>query len=147
MAPDNGDQRSEQAPLARDRFRVAMSDTDAARVIYFGAPARWAERLVTAWLADVKFPISGLLAAGFGMPAVHVELSYHRALRLDDLVEASLWVDKKSARSVTWRADFTRSSEFPVAVQALLTQVYARIDGDVPVPVPWPNALSDLFGE
>jgi hypothetical protein len=65
---------SEEAPserhvvLARDRFRVTMSDTDAARLIYFGAPARWAQRLLTTWLADVGTPLSKSLDSGFDAP-------------------------------------------------------------------------------
>jgi acyl-CoA thioester hydrolase len=70
MRSEDADSRPGALPLARERFRVAMSDTDAAQVIYFGAPTRWTERLVTTWLADVKHPTSELLAAGFGMPAV-----------------------------------------------------------------------------
>jgi acyl-CoA thioester hydrolase len=134
-------------PLARERFRVAMGDTDAAQVIYFGAPARWAERLVTTWLADVKFPTSGLLAAGFGMPAVHAELTYHSALRLDDPVEATLWLHRKSVRSVTWRAEFANPAGSTPAVEVLLTQVYTHVGEGRLVAVPWPDSLAELFGE
>ncbi len=134
-----------RTPLARDRFRVTMADTDAAQVIYFGAPARWAERLVTGWLAEVKFATSDLLAAGLGMPAVRAELSYHRPLRLDDVVEAALWVHRKSARSVTWRAEFARAAGAPPAVEVLLTQVYARVEDGGLVPIPWPDRLNALL--
>lgn len=147
MTPGSDDPAAPRTPLARDRFRVAMGDTDAAQVIYFGAPARWAERLATTWLADVKFPTSELLAAGFGMPAVHAELTYRSPLRLDDPVEGTLWLHRKSARSVTWRAEFTRPAESPPAVEVLLTQVHVRIEEGRPTPVPWPEALADLFGE
>jgi acyl-CoA thioester hydrolase len=147
MTSDDPSPGAGKDPLARDRFRVAMSDTDAAQVIYFGAPARWAERLVTTWLADVKFPTSELLRAGYGLPAVRVELTYHKPLRLDDPVEATLWLERKSARSVTWRAEFARPGDSTPAVRVLLTQVHTRLEGGRPVPIPWPDAMADLFGE
>jgi acyl-CoA thioester hydrolase len=147
MRSEDADSRPGALPLARERFRVAMSDTDAAQVIYFGAPTRWTERLVTTWLADVKHPTSELLAAGFGMPAVRAELTYRGPLRLDDLVDASLWLHAKSARSVTWRAEFAACGESLPAVVVLLTQVYARLGAHRPVPVPWPDTLAELFGE
>jgi len=116
--------------LARTSFRVVMADTDAARVIYFGAPIRWAERLVTTWLADVGCPTSGGLRDGYGLPAVHCELDYAAALRLDDRVQASLWVDRYSQRSVTFRSDFTRQGDVTPAVVVRVTQVQAATDGD-----------------
>jgi hypothetical protein len=45
-----------ESPLVTDRFLVAMADTDATRVIYYGTPLRWAERLVTTWFVEVGFP-------------------------------------------------------------------------------------------
>ena len=147
MTSGNASPGAEPVPLIRDRFRVTMGDTDAAQVIYFGAPTRWAERLMTTWLADVKFPTSELLASGYGLPAVRAELTYHKPLRLDDQVEATLWLQRKSARSVTWRAEFAHPGDSTPAVRVLLTQVYARLEGGRPVPTPWPDALTDLFGE
>lgn len=115
--------------LARTSFRVVMADTDAARVIYFGAPIRWAERLITTWLADVGCPTSGALHDGYGLPAVHCELDYAAALRLDDRVLASLWVDRYTQRSVTFRSDFTRQGDVTPSVVVRVTQVQASTDG------------------
>jgi acyl-CoA thioesterase FadM len=54
-------------PLVCTSFRVVMADTDAARVIFFGAPVLWAERLVTTWLADVGCGTQDSLTRGFGL--------------------------------------------------------------------------------
>ena len=107
-----------------------MADTDSARVIYFGAPIRWAERLVTTWLADVGCPTSGALRDGYGLPAVHCELDYASALRLDDRVQGSLWVDRHTRRSVTFRSDFIRQGDVTPAVVVRVTQVQAATDGE-----------------
>lgn len=129
-------------PLLRRRFRVAMGDTDAAQVIYFAAPTRWAESMSSEWLADVGFATSRMLASGFGLPAVHAELSYRSPLRLDDEVDATLWLDRLSKRSLTFRSDFALVGAPEPAVQLRLTQVYARTSGDTLESVPLPDELA-----
>lgn len=128
-------------PLLRRRFRVAMGDTDAARVIYFAAPTRWAESMSSEWLADVGFATSRMLATGFGLPAVHAELTYRGPLRLDDELDATLWLDRLSKRSLTFRSDFALVGAPEPAVQMRLTQVYARTSGETPESVPLPDEL------
>jgi acyl-CoA thioester hydrolase len=122
-------------PLTTSEFRVAMGDTDAARVIYFGAPLRWAERLVTTWLADSGNSTSEAIDSGYGMPAAHVDIDYKSPLRLDDIVCASLWLDRRSARSVTFRSEFTRAGTHDVAVVVRVTQVQVKTTAEGPVPV------------
>ncbi|MEZ0366058.1 acyl-CoA thioesterase [Mycobacterium sp. pUA109] len=122
--------------LVHTSFRVAMGDTDAAQVIYFGAPIRWSERLVTTWLADVGCATSQTLRDGYGLPAVHCELDYASALRLDDRVHASLWIDRRSQRSVTFRSEFTREGEALPAVVVRVTQVQAETGGEQLCAIP-----------
>ncbi|WP_329537443.1 acyl-CoA thioesterase (plasmid) [Streptomyces sp. NBC_01450] len=133
--------KSGSAPLLRRRFRVAVGDTDAAQVIYFAAPTRWAERLSSEWLADVGFATSKMLASGFGLPAVHCELSYHSPLRLDDELDATLWLDTLSTRSLTFRSDFALIDAPEPAVRMHLTQVYVRTSGAAPESLPLPDGL------
>ncbi len=133
-------------PLRTDRFRVPMGDTDAAQVIYFGAPPRWAERLFTSYMADSGLPTSAVLASGGGFPAVELRVSYRRPLRLDDEVRGALRVHRRSARSITWQCDFFPGGEFTgnepeVAVQVLITQVSVRMTNGQPLPVPLPAEL------
>jgi acyl-CoA thioester hydrolase len=129
-------------PLLRRRFLVAMGDTDAAQVIYFAAPARWAERMASEWLADCGFGTSKQLASGFGMPVVHVELTYRSPLRLDDEVDATLWLDKLSTRSYTLRSEFRLAGTQEPAVQMLITQVYAQVSGEALESRPLPDELA-----
>jgi acyl-CoA thioester hydrolase len=132
---------SEDGALLIHRFRVSMGDTDAAQIIYFGAPMGWAERLFTDWLATIGMPTSEVLRAGFGLPAVHVELSYRRPLRLDERVRGELRLHRRSARSITWRCEFFPDDDDRAAVEVLMTQVYVRIDPAGPVTVPLPGQL------
>jgi acyl-CoA thioester hydrolase len=95
-----------ESPLVTGRFLVAMADTDATRVIYYGTPLRWAERLVTTWLVEVGFPTSDALQTGRGLPAVHVEVTYLSPLRLDELVDAAMFLERLGGSSSTFRAEF-----------------------------------------
>lgn len=132
------------APLARDWFAVTMSDTDAAQVIFAGAPIRWTERMVTFWLAEVHCPLSRMLACGNGMPAVHVELDYRSPLRLDDQITGTLWLDRVSERSVIFRGDFT-TGDGVAAVSTRMTQVYIDSSDGRPQAAPWPAELMTAF--
>lgn len=132
-------------PLVCTSFRVVMADTDAARVIFFGAPVLWAERLVTTWLADVGCGTQDSLTRGFGLPAVHCELDYVSPLRLDDQVNASLFVENHTERSVTFRSEFIRAGESTPSVEVRVTQVQAATDGGAMRAVPlMPKLLAAL---
>ncbi|MEH0421435.1 acyl-CoA thioesterase [Streptomyces sp. B21-083] len=128
-------------PLLRRRFRVAMGDTDAARVIYFAAPARWAESMMSEWLVRAGFATSRLLADGLGTPAVHTEITYLSCLRLDDELDACLRLERVSVRSFTLRSDFRLVGAPKPAVVMRLTQVYARTSGPALELLPLPEEL------
>lgn len=123
------------------RFRVAMGDTDAAQLIYFGAPLRWAERMLTGYLADSGTPTSRLLADGRGMPAVETAIRFHRPLRLDDQLRGELRVQHHSQRSITWRCDFFHQDQTSSAVDVVLTQVSVQLTEGTPAAVPLPDLL------
>jgi acyl-CoA thioester hydrolase len=128
-------------PLGTDRFRVTMGDTDAAQIIYFGAPVRWAERLFTGYLAEIGLPTSAVLASGRGLPAVDMHVTYRRPLRLDDEVRGELRVHRRTVRSITWQCDFFKVGEPPLAVRVLTTQVSVTVADGRPSPVQLPAEL------
>lgn len=126
--------------LAREQFRVVMGDTDAARVIYFGAPLRWAERLMTTWFADAGLPTSNAIDSGRGYPAVRTEVAYRSPLRLDDRVFGTLSTGGVTNRSVTFHAQFATGLATAPAVEVWLTKVHVRfgvdrVDGAEAIPL------------
>lgn len=127
--------------LHTDRFRVPMGDTDAAQLIYFGAPLRWAERMVTGYLADAGVPTSQLLAENRGLSAVETSIRYRRPFRLDDPVRGELRVQRLSRRSITWRCDFYPGEQPDSAVDVVLTQVSVELADDAPIAVALPELL------
>ncbi len=119
--------------IYRSTQRVQMGDTDAASVIYMTAPLRWAEGLFTAWLADSGHPLSGMLASGTGFPAVKSEVLYHSPLRLDDVLEATLWVDRIGRRSMDLHSTFCKRTDTSIAVEVRVRHVYSSFSPDVAV--------------
>lgn len=138
--------KSGQIPLRTERFLVAMGDTDAARVIYFGAPFPWLERLSNSWLQSVGHGTWALLESGMGMPAAHSEADYHAPLRLDDEVEATLWLHHLGSRSLTFRGEFVRAADGVLAVVATITQVYVEVSPEGLRALAMPAGLAEALG-
>jgi acyl-CoA thioesterase FadM len=143
-------QRGEMpALITRNRY-VSLGDVDAAGIIYYVSPFRWAEALFSEWLVEVGMSLSSILAAGNGAPAVHAEASYRDSLRLDDLVVAEASVAKLSNRSYTVLTSFTRVGDDAWAVQVQTTHVWVErsLDDDratVLAAAPVPGRLAGLL--
>jgi acyl-CoA thioester hydrolase len=135
--------------LRREAFHVTMGDVDAAGVLYFGAPLRWLDRLMGAWMREIGLPISGLLARGEGAPAVHTETDYRSPLRLDDPVEAVLSHLGHGRTSYTLGAEFSHAEAIKPAVEVRFTAVWASHevrDGEATMrSTPLPDQLLRAF--
>lgn len=128
------DVAGETSILHRAQFRVSMGDTDAAQIIYFGAPPRWKEWLLTGWFKEIGHPLSGMIATGFSFPTVRLEVDYHAALRLDDLVEGTLACGHIGTKSFSIVASFwAPDGQEAVRVRSwhVWTQMTSRADGDL----------------
>lgn len=69
------------------RFRVALHDTDAAGVLFYGHLFRHAHDAYEAFMAARGFPLPGLLESGaVALPIVHAEADYRGPLRHGDAV-------------------------------------------------------------
>ncbi len=103
-----------------------MADCDAAGIIYYASPLRWAERLFGEWLAAAGHPISSMLTAGVATPAVDVQVSYRSPLGLDDQVELEFRAERIGRTTFTTRCDALREGDHSLAVEVHSTFVYAR---------------------
>jgi acyl-CoA thioester hydrolase len=110
--------------LCAERFRVAMADTDAAGIIYYAAPLRWAERLLMELLRECGLPISGMLREGHGTPVVKVEIDYRHPLRLDEVVDGTLHAHGVGPRSFSLESRFVPAPNSEPAVTVRTTMVY-----------------------
>jgi acyl-CoA thioester hydrolase len=110
--------------LADERFRVAMVDTDAAGIIYYAAPLRWAERLLMELLRECGLPISVMLREGHGTPVAKVEIDYRHPLRLDDVVDGTLHAHGLGLRSFCLESRFCQVPNCEPAVTVRTRMVY-----------------------
>ena len=97
--PETTDTVAAPPPLIVRPHRVRLVDTDAARLIYYGAVFRWAEMMFTDWLVAAGRPLATNIETGIGFPAVRTEAEYLHPLGLDDEVELELRAKHVGERS------------------------------------------------
>jgi YbgC/YbaW family acyl-CoA thioester hydrolase len=121
--------------LYTDRFPVTMADVDAAGIIYFATPLRWAEKLYSLWLHGLGHPHRQMFAEGIATPAVNVTADYRSHLSLDDEIRLELTTARIGTTSFTLRLEAfveryggpaTRPRGAMAAVGVRTTHVFSR---------------------
>src|SRR5215467_5540582 len=81
--------------------RVRWGDVDAARIIFYGAYIRFFEFAETELFRQAGLPYGVIFdQLKIWLPRVHLECDFHRAARLDDLLEVSVFVGRFGHRSM-----------------------------------------------
>lgn len=124
-AADTAPPRTE--PILSRQRRIRMVDTDAARLIYFGAVYSWAEALFTDWLAGLGRPLTSVLEAGIGLPAVRSEAHYLHPLGLDDEVELQLRANHVGEHSFSLLTTVYRIPDHCESVQVRIWHAYVEL--------------------
>lgn len=112
--------------LRSEHALVTMADVDAAGIIYFVTPLRWAERMSTGWLHEIGHSLTSMFAAGVTIPAVAVQVEYRSQLTLDDRVRLELSVEAVGTTSFTLRCEGFVGDAATAAVRSRTTHVYTR---------------------
>jgi 4-hydroxybenzoyl-CoA thioesterase len=123
-----GSRREPETVLAREHYRVAMADVDAAGVLYYAAPYRWRERVFTNWLAAVGWPLRTMLESGHSCPCVESSARYLAPVRLDDELELSLVAARIGHRSFGDRME-GRTVDGRLVVEVSAALVWVEMDG------------------
>lgn len=110
--------------LIDGRWRVTMADVDAAGIIYYATPLRWAEVLLGDWLEELGHPISSMLASQVATPCVGVKVHYRSLLSLDDHCRLQLSTERIGTTSFTVRCDVRGPRHEQVAVETVATHAY-----------------------
>ena len=118
--------------LIERAWRVTMADVDAAGVIYYGSPLRWAEMLLGDWLDGRGHSISAMLGRHEAIPAVGVEVRYRSPLSLDDRCRLSLSAVRVGRTSFTVRCAAGGPRGDGAAVEVDTTHAYVRHGGHKP---------------
>lgn len=121
--------------LYTDRYLVTMADVDAAGIIYFASPLRWAENAYTHWMHDLGHPHRQLFSEGIATPTVNVTADYRSHLSLDDEIRLVLTTARIGTTSFTLRLEAhpephgepaPQPGAGTAAVEVRTTHVFAR---------------------
>ncbi len=118
------------------RFTVRLHDTDAAGVMFFGHLFRHAHDAYEAFMADLGFPLDGLIRAQrWQLPLVHAEADYSAPMRHGDMVNVAVSVAEIGRSAFTLTYDF-RGSEGRrcAAARTVHVCISAAAGGKCPLP-------------
>ncbi|HVW45285.1 MAG TPA: hotdog domain-containing protein [Amycolatopsis sp.] len=107
-------------------IRITMADVDAAGIIFYGSPLRWAENLFSSWLGDIGHPLRTMFAERIATPAVAVHVTYRSHVTLDDECRLTLSTARIGTTSFTLRCEVRVADAAAVAVETLATHVYTE---------------------
>jgi len=117
--------------------RVRWGDVDAARIIFYGAYIRFFEFAETELFRAVGLPYGVMFdQLHIWLPRVHLECDFHRAARLDDLLEVSVYVGRFGNRSLRLDFEVRRKGEEALIASAhfVLAAVQQHTFETVPIP-------------
>ena len=117
--------------------RVRWGDVDAAGIIFYGAYIRFFEFAETELFRSVDLPYSVMFdELDVWLPRVHLECDFHRAARLDDLLEVSVFVGRFGTKSMQLNFEVRRKGEDELIADAHFVLASVRRDTFETVPIP-----------
>ena len=128
--------------------QVEFSDTDMAGIVHFTAFLRYMEAAEHAFFRSLGFSIHTTgFAEPIGWPRVHVDCDFSYPLRFEDIVEISLYVREKRAKSIVYSFVFRKLNEEPAQEVARGSLAVACVTRDKTAGtlkgVPIPKAIAD----
>ena len=122
--------------------RVRWGDVDAASIIFYGAYIRFFEIAETELFRAIGMSYGKIFdELDIWLPRVHLECDFHRAPRLDDLLEVSVYVGKIGRTSL--RLDFEvrrKTEDGTIEKDQMATAHFVLVATDranlKPVPIP-----------
>ena len=122
--------------------RVRWGDVDAARIIFYGAYIHFFEFAETELFREVGLHYGVMFdELKFWLPRVHLECDFHRAARLDDLLEVSVYVGRIGNKSMRLNFEVRRQGNEELVATAHF--VLAAVDQNTFETVPIPSELRE----
>jgi YbgC/YbaW family acyl-CoA thioester hydrolase len=125
--------------------RVRWGDVDAASIIFYGSYIRFFEIAETELFRAVGMPYGKLFdELDIWLPRVHLECDFHRAPRLDDLLEVSVYVGNIGRTSLRLDFEVRRKTEDGTIEKDLMATahfVLVATDRTNLKPIPVPDEL------
>ena len=117
--------------------RVRWGDVDAARIIFYGAYIRFFEFAETELFRHVGLPYGAMFDdLDIWLPRVHLECDFHRAAKLDDLLEVAVFVGRMGKKSVRFNFEVRRVSEDAPMASAHFVLVAVSRDTGKSIAIP-----------
>jgi len=117
--------------------RVRWGDVDAARIIFYGAYIHFFELAETELFRQVGLDYGTMFdELKIWLPRVHLECDFHRAARLDDLLEVSVYVGRFGTKSMRLNFEVRRkgAAELVATAHFVLAAVNQETFETIPVP-------------
>jgi YbgC/YbaW family acyl-CoA thioester hydrolase len=105
-----------------------MGDTDAAGIIYYGAPYRWHEAALQEWLYSIGHPQKEHIASRVSFPSVHSEADYKQPLALGDMLGVTMTAGGLGRSSFSLVSEYRLAGQVCVSVRS--THVWCRFETD-----------------
>jgi YbgC/YbaW family acyl-CoA thioester hydrolase len=122
--------------------RVRWGDVDAARIIFYGAYIHFFEFAETELFREVGLHYGVMFDdLKIWLPRVHLECDFHRAARLDDLLEVSVYVGRIGNKSMRLNFEVRRQGSEELVATAHF--VLAAVDQNTFETVPIPSELRE----
>lgn len=122
--------------------RVRWGDVDAANIIFYGSYIRFFEIAETELFRSVGMPYGKIFdQLDIWLPRVHLECDFHRAARMDDLLEVSVYVGRIGTTSVRLNFEVRRKNEAgEIEKELMATAHFVLVSTDrknlKPLPIP-----------
>ncbi len=127
--------------MIEKKYRVALSDTDAAGRIYFAVPPNWFHGLLEDYMESKNFPLFEHLKGPFHWPVVNLTCNYKRSLTVGDKIILKIPKIEQSQKSFTVFYQAIKDSE--IAIEASITHVC--LDFKTGKPILIPEELKRIF--
>jgi len=127
------------------KVRIYWADCDAAGIVYYGNFFRFfeiAEEDLYLALGRPRPAVYHQLQVGF--PRVETWCRYYKPVQLGDLVDVTMWIERRTQRSMQFSFEVRREGEPELAAEGNYTIVC--IDRQFQ-PVPFPEELLRLLGD
>lgn len=117
--------------------RVRWGDVDAAGIIFYGAYIRFFEFAETELFRAAGLPYGVMFETlDVWLPRVHLECDFHRAAKLDDLLEVSVFVKRVGQSSLRLEFEVRRQGETELIATAHFVLVTVRRNTFEKIKVP-----------
>lgn len=105
---------------------LGLDGVDAFGIVYFSRYWDWYQHAFEILLEELGHPLRGLIDEGLGMPVVHADIDYRRALLLGERVTCEVWPVAAGRSSLRMAGRFTDVDGELLAVAGTVHVVTAK---------------------